>query len=222
VLCGSVGEIAWTVQGSLEREGEGSLNGHAPLEGEVGTEKKAVFVGLQDGSVRGYELATGHPLFYSSPLLLASPAADGNITSRTSPIDSICYSPDRRTLAAGRRDGHILIWDLPSNNPNSDSSTEGVPDTPPTVIIRRNTAGIETLDVSTIFPTPSEYPIQLLTGSVDGLFCRLGIAPGIPPVLLEEFIGVEAGDSIKAIKAIRLEDGAEVIWCAADDGVRRY
>jgi hypothetical protein len=222
VLCGLVGEVGWTVQGSLEHGAGGSLNGHAPLEGEVGTEKKAVFVGLQDGSIRGYELATGRPLFYSSPLLLASPAADGNITNRTSPIDSICYSPDRLTLAAGRRDGHILIWHLSPNNPISDPSTEDIPETPPTVIIRRNTAGIETLDISPITSTSSEYPIQLLIGSVDGLFCRLGIAPGISPVILEEFIGVEAGESIRAVKAVRLEDGAEDLWCAADDGVRRY
>jgi hypothetical protein len=44
---------------------------------------------------------------------------------------------------------------------------------------------IETLDVSPIIPMSSEYPIQHLIGSVNGIFYRLGITLGIYPVILE-------------------------------------
>jgi hypothetical protein len=77
-------------------------------------------------------------------------------------------------------------------------------------------SGIETLDISLIIPMSAEYPIQLLIGSVDGIFCGLEIMPVISSVILEELIGVEVGDTV------RLENGVEVLWCTADDGVERY
>lgn len=222
VLCGSAGEIPEKLK-ATNHGAEGENSGErVALEGEVGTENKLVFVGLQDGSVRGYELASGLPRFFSSPIPLPPTLDQPNAPTKTSPIDSICYSPERMTLAAGRRDGYILIWDLNSVVLTTTSSTEEIADTAPTFIIRRNTAGIETLDIPTNTPTMSEHQVHLLVGSIDGLFCRLGIRDGLPPKVLEEFVGVEAGESIRAVKAIRTEEDLEIIWCAADDGVRRY
>lgn len=221
VLCGCIGEKVMDATGGDSR---------TPLDGEVGTENKLVFAGLQDGSVRGYELKTGRVMFYSSPLSLPYSPPGGDSTfcqpSKPSAIDSIFFDSLSSTLAAGTRNGHILVWHLASklentaSNPVSqvDESLDVRPDT----IIRRNAAGIESLYIVTPnLYTAENSPVHILIGSADGLFCRVRVAPGEGVAILEEYIGVEAGECIRVVKSVG-EGERGSIWCAADDGVRRY
>jgi len=200
------------------------------LNGEVGTTGKVVFVGLRDGAVRGYELATGHARFFSSGI-------DPSLTnSKSAPIDSICYSAESGALVAGRRDGVIMVWDLTADVSHSPITTPKSPDLmlgeehdrKPNSVFKRNGAGVESVAFSPAIGT-SEAPMaahgrfpSILAGMEDGLLCRIGVDTNYEPVLMEEFIGVEAGDGIRVVKPSML-DGMEICWSAGDDGfVRRY
>jgi WD40 repeat protein len=230
VLCGCVEEkwqeVDYDSEGGVveaQRNPPGTL-----LDGEVGTRGKVVFIGLQDGSVRGYTLSTGEPVFYSS-------GTASSLGGKTSPVDSICYSRSTSTLAAGRRDGSIMAWDLRSINRSLlHSQSRDEPgrlshdeffDSSPSWTLRRNSAGVECLYITETVPTglsSGEETVGLLVGSADGLFCRVGLKLLGEVILLEEFIGIESGDGVRGIQCVVIDE-SEMVWCAADDGlVRRY
>ncbi|KIM21514.1 hypothetical protein M408DRAFT_80485, partial [Serendipita vermifera MAFF 305830] len=216
VLCGCIGD-AWR-EGSVP--GDSGALGTA-LDGEVGTAGKVIFVGLQNGSVRGYELATGHARFFSS-------GVDPSLTNfKTAPVDSICYSAEGGALVAGRRDGIVMLWSLnasPRSTANGTAQDDEL-DWAPTVVFKRNGAGIEGLAFGSA-PTPDELPTSplpsIIIGAEDSSVCHVGLDADGKPVLMEEFIGVEAGDGIRVVKALVVEE-RNTIWSAGDDGcVRRY
>ncbi|KAG8831711.1 hypothetical protein FRC18_006130 [Serendipita sp. 400] len=233
VLCGCVGEVLKRIENIPSEFTPEPLSGGPSvslLEGEVGTKGKMIYVGLQDGSVRGYDLSTGTSIFFSTG------GQSTSTTVRPSPVDSICYSADKSILAAGSRDGTVRVWDLEALNQrtsvdevHNQTTFENESDIPPTWCIRRNTGGIEGLFVLSSISQPAEATEvpppdlrMLLIASADGMLFKAGFLEGIEPMLLEEFIGVESGDGIRGVKAITT-DGITSIWSASDDGlVRKY
>lgn len=169
---------------------------------------------MQNGSVKGYELSTGHARFFSS-------GVDPSL-SKGAPVDSIVYS-DKGVLVAGRRDGIIMVWDLNSTPRASTAVTtvEDELDWNPTTMFKRSGSGVESLAFG-LPPSPNDQLPSILIGTEDGLFCRVGIDADVKPALIEEYIGVEAGDGIRVVRSVMV-DGGEVVWSAGDDGhVRRY
>jgi proteasomal ATPase-associated factor 1 len=234
ILCGCLG-YDWAGGGGdndndNDNDNDGPVaegSGGASLDGEVGTSGKVVFVGMQDGSVRGYELSTGRARFFSSGV---SPTLTG---SKTAPIDSTAFSAENRVLVVGRRDGVIMLWDLTAPSPSSTStSTSTTPgsdgvvrgderDCTPTSVFTRNGAGIESLAFSPSVGPNDRFP-SILVGAEDGLFCRIAIDANGVPKLEQEFVGGEAGDGVRVVRAL-MSEGREVDWSAGDDGcVRRY
>ncbi|CAG7852858.1 SubName: Full=Uncharacterized protein {ECO:0000313/EMBL:CCA72930.1} [Serendipita indica DSM 11827] len=208
ILCGHV-DADWN---SVLAEGNEARTSTQVLDGEVGTSGKVAFVGLQDGTIRGYELSTGVPRFYSSGALAKE---------RRTPIDSINYSAHHGTLVAGTRDGVVFIWNLRSlalSNETREGEDEER-DVPPTVTLRRNKGGIESIVFGAV--STGSLP-SILFGSADGLLCRVGFTANDEPRLLEEYVGVESGDGIRSVR-VSVVEGVEMVWCASDDGnVRRY
>src|SRR5262249_4310896 len=59
---------------------------------------KALAVGLEDGSVRFYDPATGR--------------RQGIVLGQKAVPLSLCYSPEGSTLAVGDKDGEVRLWDV--------------------------------------------------------------------------------------------------------------
>ena len=219
-----------------------------PANGEVGTENKLVFAGLQDGRVEGYDLRSKRSAFSLSL------KQSGQLSTSSAAIDSIAFAPDSSMLATGARNGILRWWDL-----RSCSGGEG----PPLCEFRRNEAGIESLawvpagwtDSSTqsptTTPTPEETELEeremrlqaedempvtlggeslarglphLVIGTVDGLPWRAGLTPDAKVVVVEEYVGYECGDGVRVVRwCTGSEQGVgRGIWCAGDDGLVRF
>ena len=87
------------------------------------------------------------------------------------------------------------------------------------VTFKRSGASVESLAFA---PPRADETLAILIGTEDGLFCRVAIGADGKPVLVEEYVGVQAGDAVRAVKSSTM-DGVESVWSASDDGcVRRY
>ncbi len=246
-LCLDAGE-GWTGYDSGCR-GEGNSR-ILPANGEVGTENKVVFAGLQDGRVEGYDLRSKRSAFSFS---FSSKQQSGQFASSSAAIDSIAFASDTSMLATGARNGIVRWWDM-----RSCGRGEG----PPLCEFRRNGAGIESLAwvpagwmtswSTQTNTTPEETELEererrlrveeeepvtlggeslarglphLVIGTVDGLPWRAGLTPDAKAVVVEEYVGYECGDGVRVVRwCTGGEEGVGCgIWCAGDDGlVRNY
>lgn len=239
-LCLDAGE-GWTGYENGCR-GEGSSR-MLPDNGEVGTENKVVFAGLQDGRVEGYDLRSKRSVFSFS-----SKQQSGHFTTSSEAIDSIAFAPDTSMLATGARNGILRWWDMRSCGRGEGS---------PLCEFRRNGAGIESLTwvpagwmtswstQSTTTPEETEseererrlrveeeVPVSLggeslarglphlVIGTVDGLPWRAGLTPDAKAVVVEEYVGYEGGDGVRVVRWCEQSVGCG-IWCAGDDGLVR-
>ena len=240
-LCLDAGE-GWTGYES-GRGGEGNSR-ILPDNGEVGTENKVVFAGLQDGRVEGYDLRSKRSAFSFS-----SKQQGGQFATSSGAIDSIAFAPDTSMLATGARNGIVRWWDM-----RSCGRGEG----PPLCEFRRNGAGIESLTWVPAGWMTSSSPLStktaeereleererrlqveedipvtlggeslarglphLVIGTVDGLPWRAGLTPDAKAVVVEEYVGYECGDGVRVVRWCAAND-ERGIWCAGDDGLVRF
>ena len=199
--------------------------------GEVGTENKLVFAGLQDGRVEGFDLRSKRSAFSFSSKQ-SGQLAGGSSSANSAAIDSIAFAPGSGMLAAGARSGILRWWDL-----RSCGGGEG----PPLCELKRNGAGIESLawipaewTTSSILQsaaTPEQEPVvlaqglpHLAIGTEDGLPWRAGLSMDAKAVVVEEYVGYECGDGVRSIRwCAGGEDGlGRGVWCAGDDGLVRF
>jgi len=240
-LCLDAGEGWSGHEGGCRGEGNSQI---LPANGEVGTENKLVFAGLQDGRVEGYDLRSRKSAFSFSP------KQNGQFSTSSSAVDSIAFAPDSSMLATGTRNGILRWWDMRSCSRGEE---------PPLCEFKRNGAGIESLTwvpagwtrssmQSTTTPEKTgleererrlqaEDPVavtlggeslarglpHLVMGTADGLPWRAGLSPDAKVVVVEEYIGYECGD---AVRVVRWCTGGEQgvgngLWCAGDDGLVR-
>lgn len=239
-LCLDAGE-GWT---GYESSCRGEGNSQIPAaNGEVGTENKLVFVGLQDGRVEGYDLRSKRSAFSLSL------KQSGQLSSSSAAIDSIAFAPDSSMLATGARSGIVRWWDM-----RSCGRGEG----PPLCEFRRNGAGIESIawvpagwsSSPQSIATPEEAGLEererklraedevpvtlggeslarglphLVVGTEDGLPWRAGLTPDARVVVVEEYVGSECGDGVREVRwcAGNEQGFGRGIWCAGDDGLVR-
>jgi len=216
---GAVAVAALCLDAGESWRGEGS-SGILPGPGEVGTENKLVFTGLQDGRVEGFDLRSKRSAFSFS-------------SKQSGGVDSIAFAPDSSMLAAGTRNGILRWWDL-----RSCGQGEG----PPLCELKRNGAGIESLAWIPAEWTSSEDRLfggesvlakgvpHLVIGTADGLPWRAGLSTDAKAVVVEEYVGYECGDGVRVVRWCTGGGGSEQqglglgrgVWCAGDDGLVRF
>jgi proteasomal ATPase-associated factor 1 len=241
-LCLDAGEGWPGYDSSWRGEGNSQI---LPAAGEVGTENKLVFAGLQDGRVEGYDLRSKRSAFSFSPRKSGrGQVATSNTAAAAAAaaIDSIAFAPDASMLAVGARSGILRWWDV-----RSCGQGEG----PPLCEFKRNGAGIESLGwipgewARSSTPLPSTTTSRgeeeeslarglphLVIGTADGLPWRAGLTPDARVVVVEEYVGYECGDGVRATRWCPGGGGGggrsgghealgRGVWCAGDDGLVR-
>jgi proteasomal ATPase-associated factor 1 len=230
VLCLDAGDGWVGYESGWRGEGHSQM---PPAAGEVGTENKLVFAGLQDGRVEGYDLRSKRSAFSFSS------KQRGGASSASAAIDSIAFAPRPGMLAAGARSGILRWWDMRAC---------GLGEGPPLCEFRRNGAGIESLawvpaewtrsstDSTTRELDGGQGPVtlggenlarglpHLVAGTADGLPWRAGLTTDAKAVAVEEYVGYECGDGVRVIRACSGgEEGlGRGVWCAGDDGLVRF
>ncbi|NLX08739.1 MAG: protein kinase [Chloroflexi bacterium] len=125
--------------------------------------------------------------------LQASPRLTMFLHDPTAEVRSVAYSPDGAWLAAGGRDGEIVLWDMRAERPTAQRITTG--------------SGINSL----VFSPDSRL---LITGSADGTVSRLEIETGEP-------VGEPLSGHEDAVWGVAVSPDGTRIASASGDGTIR-
>lgn len=220
-------------------------------EGEAGTENKVVFIGLDDGFVEGIDLRSKDNIFSSSSSTANGVGRHGRMNDGA--IDSIAFHEASSTLVTGSREGVVRVFDVRNaiggehalasfkrNGAGIESIAFCPPDwsssysssPPPPTSSSVSDAELDISDLSLSLPPIHAYVPSfphILLATSDGLPYRAGLTTDGGAVVVEEYVGIEGGDGVRAIRYREGDRGGGdgrvgrvgEVWMAGDDGVVR-